>query len=55
VCICGIGRPAALEILAIVPAMAADLRLAVHPDPQRSLAARFIQRIPGGELNDGAS
>jgi len=47
-CICGLGRSAALQILAMATAMAAGLRLAAHPDPQRTLAARSVQRLPRG-------
>ena len=51
VCICGLGRSASLQILAIAMTIAAPIapvsRLAAHPASQRSLAAQFVQRIPG--------
>ena len=45
-CICGLGRPAALQILAIATAIAAFCALHSFPIHSAHLAARFVQRIP---------
>jgi len=44
-CICGLGRSAVLQILAVAPATTAVCGLAAHPDPQRTLSARVMQTI----------